>query len=63
VIVASSGSDLEFQRSYMNWDEGVGVCCWRAPSQDALEALFQKVGTPFESMIAVEEHVAASLTT
>ena len=47
----------------MNWDEGVGVCCWRAPSQDALEALFQKVGTPFESMIAVEEHVAASLTT
>lgn len=47
----------------MNWDEGVGVCCWKAPSRTKLEALFQKVGTPFDSMIAVEEHVAESLVT
>ncbi|MBN2491808.1 MAG: DUF4242 domain-containing protein [Planctomycetes bacterium] len=63
MIVASRGSDLEFLRSYMNWDEGVGVCCWKAPSRTKLEALFQKVGTPFDSMIAVEEHVAESLVT
>jgi len=46
----------------MNWDEGLGVCCWTAPSKEALAALFDKTGTPYESMIAVEEHVAASLT-
>ena len=47
----------------MNWNEGVGVCCWEAPSREALEALFEKAGTPFDEMIAVEEHVAETLVT
>ena len=52
---------MKFERSYINWDEGVGVCCWSAPSMPDLEALFQKAGTPFEKMLAVEEHQAESL--
>jgi len=52
---------MSFERSYINWDEGVGVCCWSAPSQGELEGLFKKAGTPFEKVIAVEEHFADSL--
>jgi len=54
---------MAFIRSYMNWEEGYGVCCWESPSKDQLEALFMKAGTPFTSIIAVEEHAADSLTT
>jgi hypothetical protein len=63
VICASRGSDLKFDRSYNNWEEGVGVCCWEAPSKEALEELFNRAGTPFERMIEVEEHVAETLVT
>lgn len=47
---------MSMERSYLNFDEGFGLCCWNAPSKDALAALFEKAGTPFEKMIAVEEH-------
>jgi hypothetical protein len=53
---------MRFDRSFMNWEEGFGVCCWDAPSREELEAVFKKAGTPFERMITVEEHVAESLT-
>jgi len=46
----------------MNWDEGLGICCWTAPSKDELEALFKKVGTPFEKITPVEEHEETTLT-
>ena len=47
---------MVFERSYLNWSEGLGICCWTAPSKEALAALFEKAGTPFDSMIEVEEH-------
>jgi hypothetical protein len=53
---------MKFERSFINWDEGVGVCCWNAPSQEELEGLFNKVGAPFEKMVPVEEHLADNLT-
>jgi hypothetical protein len=52
---------MSFERSFMNWEEGLGICCWDAPSRDELEALFRKAGVPFEKMLTVEEHEAQSL--
>ena len=54
---------MHFERSFMNWDMGFGVCCWNAPSQEKLEELFKKANTPFTEMIPVEEHVEESLVT
>ena len=54
---------MTFERSFMNWDEGFGVCCWTAPSREDLEGLFEKAGTPYEQIVPVEEHVAKSLLT
>ncbi len=45
---------MVFERSYLNWEEGVGICCWDAPSKEALAALFDEVGTPYVSMVEVE---------
>jgi len=45
-----------FERSFISWSEGLGVCCWTSPSKDALAKLFDDVGTPYEAMIEVEEH-------
>lgn len=45
----------------MNWEEGVGVCCWKAPSKEKLEELFAQANTPFEKIVAVEEHVEETL--
>ncbi len=52
---------MTFERSYMNWDEGLGICCWDAPSKDKLEELFKQSGAPYEKIIPVEEHAAQSL--
>ncbi|MBU0755750.1 MAG: hypothetical protein KJ645_11465 [Planctomycetes bacterium] len=52
---------MNFERSFMNWEEGVGVCCWTAPSKEELEALFRKASVPFEKMVSVEEHEAHTL--
>ena len=52
---------MKFERSFINWDEGVGVCCWNAPSKEELESLFKKAEAPFEKMVPVEEHEAQSL--
>ena len=52
---------MAFERSFMNWEEGVGICCWKAPNKGDLEGLFQKAGMPFERIIEVEEHVEESL--
>ena len=52
---------MTFERSFVNWEKGVGVCCWDAPSQEKLEALFRDAGKPFETVIPVEEHAADSL--
>jgi len=43
-------------RAYVNMDEGMALCCWSAPSKEALEELFTKAGTAFETMTEVEEH-------
>ncbi len=48
---------MKFERSFMNWTEGFGICCWEAPSKDTLSALFDEVGTPWDAMVEVEEHV------
>ncbi len=48
---------MKFERSFMNWEEGLGICCWEAPSRDDLSRLFDEAGTPWETMVAVEEHV------
>ena len=61
MLRASRGSDMTMDRAYLNVDEGFGMCCWDAPSVDALKALFEKAGTPFERMLAVEEHVTEAL--
>jgi hypothetical protein len=45
----------------MNWDEGVGVCCWEGPSKEKIADLFEQSGTPFEKIVAVEEHVEETL--
>lgn len=52
---------MSMERSFLNFEEGFGLCVWNAPSKEALEEMFKKAGTPFASMTAVEEHVAASL--
>ena len=52
---------MTFERSYMNWTEGFGICCWDAPSREKLQAIFEKVGAPFDKIIPVEEHAAHSL--
>ncbi|MEW6744953.1 MAG: nickel-binding protein [Planctomycetota bacterium] len=52
---ASRGSAMVFERSYVNWDEGMGVCCWNAPSKEKLTELFKKAGTPFSTIVPVEE--------
>ena len=54
---------MGFERSFINWKEGVGVCCWNAPSKKEIEELFKKTGTPYEKIVPVEEHVAESLVT
>ena len=46
---------MVFERSYMNWSEGLGICCWSAPSKSELAELFNGAGTPYESMLEVEE--------
>ncbi len=51
---------MKFERSFMNWTEGLGICCWEAPSTDSLAALFDEVGSPWETMVEVEEHAAES---
>ncbi|MHC4601492.1 MAG: nickel-binding protein [Planctomycetota bacterium] len=53
---------MSMDRSYLNFDDGFGLCIWDAPSQEALGELFKKAGTPFEKMIAVQEHLAEHLT-
>jgi len=53
---------MTFERSYLNVEEGIGICCWNASSKDGLEAMFRKAGTPVEQIIPVEEYVEASLT-
>lgn len=52
---------MKFERSFMNWEEGLGICCWEAPSVAALGKLFDKAGTPYDKMIPVEEHAEATL--
>ena len=54
---------MTFERSYMNWKEGFGICCWDASSRDELAQLFDKTKVPFEEMIPVEEHEEATLST
>ena len=46
---------MSMDRAYLNWEGGNTVCCWNAPSVEALEELFKKVGTPFAKMFAVQE--------
>lgn len=53
---------MTFERSFINWSEKFTLCCWSAPSIDALADVFNKAGTPFDKMIEVEEHEAATLT-
>jgi len=45
----------------VNFEEGVGVCCWKAPSKEKLAELFTQANTPFEGIVAVEEHVEETL--
>jgi hypothetical protein len=47
----------------MNWKEGLGICCWDAPSRDELALLFEGAKVPFEKMVPVEEHEEATLCT
>jgi len=49
-------------RAYVNMDEGMAVCCWDAPSKEALQELFSKAGADFETMTEVEEHTKSSYT-
>ncbi|MBI4881220.1 MAG: DUF4242 domain-containing protein [Planctomycetes bacterium] len=44
-----------FERSFVNLQEGVCVCCWHAPSRDDLALHFQQAGTPFQEMVQVQE--------
>ncbi len=48
---------MKFERSFVNWSEGLGICCWEAPTRDSLASLFDEVGAPWDSMVEVEEHV------
>ena len=52
---------MSMDRAYLSLEEGFGICCWNATSADALKALFEKAGTPFEKMTVVEEHVSEAL--
>ncbi len=50
---------MVFERSFISWSEGLGVCCWSSPSKASLAKLFDKAGTPYETMIEVEEHAGS----
>ncbi len=50
---------MKFERSFVNWSEGLGICCWDAPDRTTLASLFDEVGTPWDTMVEVEEHVVA----
>lgn len=54
---------MTFERSYMNWEEGIGVCLWDSPSKDKLIELLEKTGVKYDSVVQVEELVAESLVT
>jgi hypothetical protein len=45
----------------MNWEKGFGACIWNADSEKDLEELFTRTGTPFESIIPVEERIDKTL--
>jgi hypothetical protein len=47
---------MVFERSFISWSEGLGICCWSSPSKTALAKLFDDAGTPYEKMLEVEEH-------
>jgi len=49
---------MTLDRAYLNTDEGLAVCCWNAPSKEAIEELFNNSGVKFEKITAVEEHAA-----
>ena len=63
VLETAKGTGMTFERSYMNWEEGLGICCWSADSKDDLAKLFEKAGTPYDKIIPVEEHAAETLLT
>jgi hypothetical protein len=52
---------MSMDRAYLNWEGGHTVCCWNAPSVEALEKLFKDAETPFERMFSVEEHASEAL--
>ncbi len=47
---------MTYERSFVNWNEGMCICCWDAPSEVKLAELFRKAGTPFEKIVPVEEY-------
>lgn len=51
---------MVFERSFVNWSEGLGICCWSAPSKAELAQLFDEVGTPYESIVEVEEYAQSA---
>lgn len=52
---------MTFERSFVNWKEGFCLCCWNAPSAEALRDLFERTGVPFDRILQVEEHGSATL--
>ena len=33
---------------------GIGVCDWEAPSTEEVEAIFQRLGVPYDKVVAVQ---------
>ena len=52
---------MQFERSFLNWREGIGICCWQAPSKEELSQLFDEAGTPYDSIVEVEEYEEQAL--
>jgi hypothetical protein len=46
---------MKMERAYVNAEKGFAICCWEAPSQKELEAIFKKAGASFEKILPVEE--------
>ena len=52
------GSNLKMDRGYVDTRASQAICCWSAPDQASVEALFAKAGLKPESIREVEDFSA-----
>ena len=54
-INAAKGTNCAMQQAFVNESKARAVCCWDAPSQEAIEELFEKASVATDSVEEVVE--------